>query len=91
MNEVWLDLVDALPDPSPGRRVDELASWCCAPGLPPTALQVPRVRVEGAAQRADVPQVPPEGHALYESNVLVEARERAVQVCRDLHVFVHHC
>ena len=73
----WPDLVDALPDPSPGRRVDELPSGAVRQASTPVTLHVQGVRVGSAAHRTDVPQVPQESDTFRQSDVLVEARERA--------------
>ena len=54
----------------------------------PAAMHSQGVRVESAAQRTNVPQVPQESDTFRQSDVLVEARERAVQRRRDLHFFV---
>ena len=42
------DLVDVLPDASPGRRVDELPSGAVPQAFRPVALHVQGVRVESA-------------------------------------------
>ena len=55
LNEVRPDLVDAMPDPSPGRRVDELASGALLQACPTVALHVHGVRAKSACQCADVP------------------------------------
>ena len=53
-------------------------------------MHVPGVRVESATHLADVAQVPQEGNTFRQSDVLVEAKERAVQLFRDIHIFVQH-
>ena len=90
LNKMRSDFVDAFPDSSPGRRVDELPSGAVLRASRPAALHVQGVRVEGAAERADVPQVPQEGNAPRQSDIQVEARERAMQLRRDLHIFVQN-
>ena len=88
LTEMCSDLVDALPDPSPGRRVDELPSGAVLWAFRPAAMHVQGVRVASAAHRADVPQIPQESNTLRQSDVLVEATERAFKLCRTLHFFV---
>ena len=78
LNETCTDLVDALPVSSPGRRADELPSGAVLRAFRSVAMHVQGVCVESAAHRTDVPQVPQEGNTLRQSDVLVEARERAV-------------
>ena len=82
-NELLPDFVDSLPDPSPGRGEEELFSGAVFRAFPPVSLHLEGVRVGGVAQRSHVPQVPQEFHALRQGDVLVQTRERAVQLCRN--------
>ena len=75
-----------------------MRSQICIDGLPsgavlrasrPGSVHIEGVRVERAAQRTDVPQVPQESDTFRQSDVLVEARERAVQHRRDLPFLAH--
>ena len=52
-------------------------------------MYVQGVRVEGTAQRTDVPQAQ-ESDTFRQSDVLVEAKEHAMQLRRDLHFFAQH-
>ena len=80
--EVRPDLINVCPDASPRRRVYVLTCGVELRPFPPVLLHVRRVRVKKCG--AHVPQVPHEGRALRQRDVLVEAQLRC-----DLHVCDH--